>query len=238
MEYLKGDSLKDMICHLRAIPPKLTANFLIQICSALAYAHQHGIVHRDINPSNIIVQPNDHIKILDFGLACPAGTEDFSNTGTAYYMAPEQIVGGPVDPRTDIYALGITAYEMLTGRRPFPEDNAKVLLDMHLSRDVTDPGLIIPDIPDELRRFILKSARRDPAQRYQDMEQAMAVLRPLVQESRPPENGLAIAKRINSSLFLTYSDENQPALKRLVDEFKANARELGVDIKMTENQDS
>ena len=112
MEYLKGDSLKEMISHLRSIPAKLTVNYLLQICSALAYAHQHGIVHRDINPSNIIVQPNDQIKILDFGLACPAGTEDFSNTGTAYYMAPEQIDGGPVDQRTDIYALGITAYEI------------------------------------------------------------------------------------------------------------------------------
>jgi CRP-like cAMP-binding protein/tRNA A-37 threonylcarbamoyl transferase component Bud32 len=180
MEYLKGDSLKDMICHLRAIPPKLAANFLIQVCSALAYAHQHGIVHRDINPSNIIVQPNDHVKILDFGLACPAGTEDFSNTGTAYYMAPEQIDGGPVDQRTDIYALGITAFEMVTGRRPFPEDNAKALLDLHLTQDIMDPGDIIPDIPDELRGFILKSARCDPDQRYPDMDQAMAVLRPLV----------------------------------------------------------
>jgi serine/threonine protein kinase len=169
-----------MICHLRAIPPKLAANFLVQICSALAYAHQSGIVHRDINPSNIIVQPNDHLKILDFGLACPAGTEDFSNTGTAYYMAPEQIDGRPVDQRTDIYALGITAFEMVTGRRPFCEDNAKALLDLHLTQDVIDPGHIIPDIPDELRRFILKSARRDPDQRYQDMDQAMAVLSPLV----------------------------------------------------------
>jgi serine/threonine protein kinase len=237
MEYLRGDSLKNMIRHLKTIPPKLAANFLIQICSALSYAHQHGIVHRDLNPSNIIVQPNDHVKILDFGLACPAGTEDFSNTGTAYYMAPEQIDGGPVDQRTDIYALGISAYEMVTGRRPFPEDNAKALLDMHLTRDVTDPGHIIPDIPDELRGFILKSARCDPDRRYQDMDQAMAVLRPLVQESRLPRNGLTIEKKKSTSLFLTYTDENQPALKRLVDGFKANARELGVVVKMTDNQD-
>ncbi len=96
------------------------------------------------------------------------------------YMAPEQIDGRPVDQRTDIYALGITAFEMVTGRRPFPEENAKALLDMHLTQDVMDQGHIIPDIPDELRRFILKCARCDPDQRYQDMDQAMAVLRPLV----------------------------------------------------------
>jgi CRP-like cAMP-binding protein len=183
MEYLRGDSLKDMICHLRVIPSKLAANFLVQICSALAYAHQSSIVHRDINPSNIIVQPNDHLKIIDFGLACPAGTEDFSNMGTAYYMAPEQIDGRPVDQRTDIYALGITAFEMVTGRRPFPEENAKALLDMHLTQDVMDQGHIIPDIPDELRRFILKCARCDPDQRFHDMDQAMAVLRPLVDKN-------------------------------------------------------
>jgi serine/threonine protein kinase len=126
---------------------------------------------------------------------------------------------------------------MVTGRRPFPEDNAKALLDMHLTRDVTDPGHIIPDIPDELRGFILKSARCDPDRRYQDMDQAMAVLRPLAQESRLPRNGLTIEKMKSTSLFLTYTDENQPALKRLVDGFKANARELGVVVKMTDNQD-
>jgi len=237
MEYLKGDSLKDMIRHLRAIPPKLAANFLIQICSALAYAHQHGIVHRDINPSNMIVQPNDQIKILDFGLACPAGTEDFSNTGTAYYMAPEQIDGKPVDQRTDIYALGITAFEMVTGRRPFPEENEKALLDLHLTRDVTDPGHIIPDIPDALREFILKSARCDPDQRYQNMDQAMAVLRPLAQDIRPPRNGFTIEKKKSASLFLTYTDVNQSAFKQLLDVFKANAQDLGVDVKMIDSQD-
>jgi len=226
-----------MIRHLRTIPPKLTANFLVQICSALAYAHQHGIVHRDINPSNMIVQPNDQIKILDFGLACPAGTEDFSNTGTAYYMAPEQIDGKPVDQRTDIYALGITAFEMVTGRRPFPEENEKTLLDLHLTRDVTDPAHIIPDIPDALREFILKCARCDPDQRYQNMDQAMAVLRPLAQHIRPPRNGLTIEKKKSASLFLTYADVNQSAFKRLLDVFKADAQELGVDVKMIDSHD-
>lgn len=237
MEYLKGDSLKDMILHLRAIPPDLAVNFLHQICSALAYAHQQGIVHRDINPSNIIVQPNDQVKILDFGLACPAGTEDFSNTGTAYYMAPEQIDGGPVDQRTDIYALGITAYEMVTGRRPFPEDNVKALLDLHLTRDIEDPGRIIPNIPDELRRFILVSGCCDPNRRFQDMDQAMAALRPLAPESRRLSADQTIDKRKGTVLYLTHTDAIQPAFKRLVDSFMADARKLGVNVKMTDKQD-
>ena len=237
MEYLKGASLKNMISRLRTIPSKLAANFLIQICSALTYAHQKGIVHRDINPSNIIVQPNDKIKILDFGLACPAGTEDFSNTGTVYYMAPEQIDGGPVDHRTDIYALGITAFEMVTGRRPFPEGNAQELLDMHLTKDLPDPGKINANIPDELREFIITSARCDPDRRYQDLNRAMTALRPLAQDDRFSRKDLTIEQQKSASLSLTYTDENQSALKQLVEAFKANAAALGVTIKMSDYQD-
>jgi serine/threonine protein kinase len=124
-------------------------------------------------------------------------------------MAPEQIEGGPVDPRTDIYALGITAYEMVTGRRPFPEDSVKELLDLHLTRDIMDPGHANPHIPPELRRFILKCARCDPDQRYQDIDQALAVFRPLVHDFRLPADSLMTEKSRMSSLFLTYTDENQ-----------------------------
>jgi CRP-like cAMP-binding protein len=237
MEYLKGDSLKDMICHLRAIAPSLTVKFLIQICSALAYAHRCGIIHRDINPSNIIVQPNDQIKILDFGLACPTGTEDFSNIGTPYYMAPEQIEGEPVDPRTDIYALGIMAFEMVTGRRPFAEDNVKELLDQHLTRDIMDPGHLIPQLPQELRRFILKCGRCDPARRFQDMDEALAALKPLAHLIDWPPGTSSTDKKKMSSLILTYTDENHLELAQLVEVFKAKARDMGVAVKFKKNQD-
>ena len=237
MEYLKGDSLKDMISHLRVIPPKPAVNFLSQICSALAYAHDSGIIHRDINPSNIIVQPNDRVKILDFGLACPSGTEDFSNKGTPYYMAPEQIDGEPVDPRTDIYALGITAFEMVTGRRPFPEDNVKALFDCHLTRDIMDPRELNPAIPRQLQQFILKCARCNPNQRYQDMSQALAALEPLMQDFRIPADNLCADKRKMSSLLLTYTDQNQAELARLVETFKAKARQLGARVDMADSQD-
>ena len=237
MEYLKGDSLKDMIGHLRVIPPRLAANYLYQICSALAYAHGCGIIHRDINPSNIIVQPNDRVKILDFGLACPPGTEDFSNIGTPYYMAPEQIDGDPVDPRTDIYALGITAFEMVTGRRPFAEDTVKKVLDLHLTRNIMNPRELNPDIPQTLQRFILNCARCDPDQRYQDMNQAMAALKPLMQDFRLPDDSIATEKGKGSTLLLTYTDQNQPELARLVEQFKARARELGVDVDWADNQE-
>jgi serine/threonine protein kinase len=237
MEYLGGSSLKDMICRLRTLPPQLTAKYLIQICSALAYAHRCGIVHRDINPSNIMVQPDDNVKILDFGLACPLGTEDFSSLGTAYYMAPEQIEGLPLDPRTDIYALGITAFEMVTGKRPFPEENTEAMLNLHLTQDITDPGQIISEIPDELREFILKAVRCDPDQRYQDIEQAMAVLKPLAQDDRLPKRESTVDNKKSASIFFTYADENESALQQLVNRFKSDAKALGIDVNIVHKQD-
>ena len=235
MEYLKGDSLKEMICHLRAIAPNLAAKFLIQICSALAYAHRCGIVHRDINPSNIIVQPNDQIKILDFGLACPMGTEDFSNMGTPYYMAPEQIEGEPVDPRTDIYALGIMGFEMLTGKRPFPEESVKDLFDHHLTRDVADPGILNPQLPPELCSFISICGRRDPNRRFQNMEEALAALKPFEYLTGWPTAATSTRKKKTSFLSLTYPDGNHPELARLVKEFKAKARKMGVEVNIGES---
>jgi tRNA A-37 threonylcarbamoyl transferase component Bud32 len=237
MEYVQGNTLIDMISHLRALPVKLVVNFLDQICSALEYAHQRGIVHRDINPSNIIIQPNDQLKIFDFGLACPTGTEDFSNTGTAFYMAPEQIEGAPVDPRTDIYALGITVYEMVTGRRPFPEDDLKSLLDLHLSHDVPDPAEIVPDLPELLRDFIIKAGRCNPAERYQTVAEAIEDLQPLVREFGQTNKELSMEKGKVASLFLIYKDEHQLALKKLMDDFSTKAQNLGIVLKTADFRD-
>jgi tRNA A-37 threonylcarbamoyl transferase component Bud32 len=237
MEYVQGNTLIDMISHLRALPVKLVVNFLDQICSALEYAHQRGIVHRDINPSNIIIQPNDQLKIFDFGLACPTGTEDFSNTGTAFYMAPEQIEGDPVDPRTDIYALGITVYEMVTGQRPFPEDDLKSLLDLHLSHDVPDPARIAPDLPELLRDFIIKAGRCNPAERYQTVAEAIEDLQPLVREFGQTNKDLSMEKGKVASLFLIYKDEHQLALKKLMDDFSTKAQNIGIVLKAADFRD-
>ncbi len=177
MEYLAGQTLSDKLEHLKTIPPHLAVRFLCQICSGLQYAHQRGIIHRDINASNIIVRPDAHLKILDFGLACPIGTRDFSSLGTLAYMAPEQINGDPLDARTDIYAVGITAYEMLAGKRPFEADDPRKLEDMVLHRDIPDPIHSVPDLPEDLQHFIVKSCRRDPDLRYDDMNQALADLK-------------------------------------------------------------
>ena len=238
MEHVVGDPLSEMIKHLKIIPPRLVANFLVQICNALDYAHQRGIIHRDINPTNIIVQRNDRLKILDFGLACPPGTEDFGNTGTAHYIAPEQIQGDPVDPRTDIYAVGICAYEMVTGKKPFPEKDLQALLDLSLTSDIPDPADIVPDLPDELRRFILTASHRDPEQRYRNAGEAMEALYPLIREQGLAENNLSFEQVKMSTFFLIYKDEHQPELNQLMEEFGTKVQELGVELKIADFRDA
>jgi serine/threonine protein kinase len=173
MEYLEGESLQDMLLRLKSIPAMLAADFLIQICRGLDYAHHKGIVHRDINTLNLLVQPNNRLKIIDFGLACPIGTDDMHMGGALPYLAPELLDGEPANQQSDIYALGITAYEMVTGAIPYPEDSASALMKIRHTQDIPDPAEKVPDLPEALRRFILKACRRSPQERYQNMSQML-----------------------------------------------------------------
>ncbi len=232
MEYLEGEPLVEMLKRLKAIPPNLAVHYLNQICCGLQYAHSRGIIHRDINSSNVVIQRDDQIKILDFGLACPIGTEDFSSLGTLAYMAPEQIQGDPMDQRTDIYAVGITAYEMLVGKRPFPEDDAHILEDMHLNHDIPDPLASVADLSKGLQRFIIKSCQRDPNFRYDDFKQVLADLKRISREHSVAHKNMAAPKRKRVTLILSFEDKNQLELQQLVEEFSARARQIGVDLTM------
>ena len=137
------------------------------------HAHRPGIVHRDINPDNIFVQKNSRVKLLDFGVACPIGTDDYFSGGAMPYLAPELLDGDPADQRSDIYSLGITAYELVTGKRPYPEDNTGDLIKIKRSMDIPDPSERVSGLPQNLCRFICKSCIRDPDKRYQDMAQGL-----------------------------------------------------------------
>ena len=236
-ELAEGQSLKEMLEHLRAIPLKLTVDFLIQICTGLEYAHQKAIIHRDINSSNILVQPDDHVKILDFGLACPIGTEDFASSGTLAYMAPEQIESLALDQRTDIYALGITAFEMITGRRPFPEDSARDLLNMHLECEIPDPCDLLPDCPASLRNFIMKACRLSPDARYQDAAEALKELNRIGDEIGLPGRAAKPEPLNMASLFLVYEDRQQTEFEKLLESIRSHAKELGISIKTADLPD-
>jgi tRNA A-37 threonylcarbamoyl transferase component Bud32 len=236
MEFIEGESLESILKQQGALPIPQAINYLTQISSALAYAHSKGIVHQDIKPANILVLPDGQIKILDFGLACPTGTEDMCLVGTVYYSAPEQIDGYAVDGRTDLYCLGIMAYEMVTGSRPYPEDDLIALLDLHIEEDIPDPADSVEGLPDALRSFILTACQRDPEKRFRDMGEALDVLMPLNNELTG-DAGMPTVKKKMASMFIFYQDEHQGDLNRLLDDFSVKARELGVVLKAAEFKD-
>ena len=181
MEYLEGRTLRELLNSTLSISLPAAINYLHQACRGLKIAHDHGIVHQDINPRNLFILPNDTLKIIDFGFACPRGAENFL-TGTPYYMAPEQVECLPVDERTDIYCLGITAFEMVTGKRPYPDKDAWTVMEMHVKQDIQDPADVMPDLQADLRKFIITACARNPLQRYQSVAEAFGVLESLMEE--------------------------------------------------------
>jgi len=193
MEYLEGRTLREVLDSTRKISPHLAIKYLLQACSGLKIAHDHGIVHQDINPSNLFILSDDTVKIFDFGFACPRGAENFL-TGTPYYMAPEQVECLPVDERTDIYCLGITAFEMVTGRRPYPDKDGWTVMEMHVKQDIQDPAEIVPNLPEALNKFITKACARDPNRRFQSAAEALGALKSLAGEMNL-EQKIALAEK-------------------------------------------
>jgi CRP-like cAMP-binding protein len=230
MEHLEGMSLKKALQKMLRLSAKQVVSYLLQVCAGLAYAHEHGIVHQDIKPGNIFILPDEKIKILDFGLACPCGSENLL-TGTPFYMSPEQIDCIPVDERTDIYGLGIMAYEMLTGQRPFPEEDAWAVMDMHIKMDIPNPAALVSNIPDGLCNFILKACARDLTERYQNMTQVMADLNPLAEELGLNNSEVISSDRKMATLFLLYTDEHRHILNKEMEEFCARMQQMGVACK-------
>jgi hypothetical protein len=230
MERLTGTTLSDLLESVCKLPPKRVVNFLMQIAKGLDYAHKHGIVHQDIKPANIIILPDDKIKILDFGLACPVGSENFL-TGTPFYMSPEQVQCFPVDQRSDIYSLGLVVYEMLTGRRPFEGNDQWKVMEMRTEREIPDPAESMPDMPVALRDFIRKSCARAPDKRYQSISEVLASMKSLAAEYGLTTGEAYEPKRKMRMFYLVYGDEDRKELKAAMDEFNLKMQLIGVELK-------
>lgn len=237
MEYLEGSSMEDILAHMPKLSLKAVLDIILQVCSGLEYAHSHGIIHQDIKPANIFVQPDGVTKIVDFGLACPPGSVDINLPGTIYYMAPEQIRGEPVDERTDIYSLGITAYEMLMGKRPFPEDNLIALMDLHLKEDVPDPRELMPDLPEEMYAFIVGSVRRERDARLRNISEISSMLQPLAEKVGLVCQPQMEKKNKMMGLFLFYRDEQQLEVNRLIDRFSSDISGTGAELRIAQIED-
>jgi len=171
MEYIPAGTLKQKIG--KPIPWREAARLLAPMARALEYAHKHNIIHRDVKPSNILVTETNQPMLSDFGIAKILETEetiDLTGTGTGIgtpeYMAPEQALSQGIDHRTDIYALGIVFYEMVTGRKPYRADTPLAVLFKHVNDPLPRPKQFIPDLPDFVEQALIKSLAKNPAYRY------------------------------------------------------------------------
>jgi eukaryotic-like serine/threonine-protein kinase len=197
MEYLDGESVQAMMNRKKKIAYKDATNFLIQACKAIDYAYKQGVLHKDINPENLMVIDQNRIKLLDFGLASFVHEEDDLLDGTFSYLAPEILKGESASLKSEIYSLGITGFEMVVGKRPYPETNPAIFAKMRCKKEIPSPQEILPGLPDSLQRFIVKACRINPDERYTDMGQAISDLSRAVKKSK-----LMPSKKINCWEFM------------------------------------
>ena len=168
MELVEGITLKEYINLNGRLSMAQAIDFSIQIASGLEAAHEHHVIHRDIKPQNIIVSKSGNIKVTDFGIAKAATSTTMSTTGigSVHYISPEQARGGYSDERSDIYSLGITMYEMVTGRVPFEGDTNVAIALMHIQNDMIPPRQLFPDIYPSFEKIIMKASQKKPERRY------------------------------------------------------------------------
>ena len=183
MEYVDGENLDDLI-ERRAFSVDETLNVFAAICEAVAYIHRHGIVHRDIKSQNVKLTVDGAVKLLDFGIAKDATSDGLTLTGglvgTPNYLSPEQLEGRPATPRSDVWALGVLLYEMLTGVRPFVGDNLAGIVLQITTTQIKSPEKINPVVPREAANIVKKCLKKDPASRYASVDELLRAVRSVV----------------------------------------------------------
>ena len=213
MELVQGITLKNYIDMKGKLDIREALNISVQIASGLSAAHENRIIHRDIKPQNIIMSRDGKVKVTDFGIAKVADSTTVTTTaaGTVHYISPEQARGGYSDERSDIYSLGVTMYEMVTGRVPFEgETNVAVAL-MHIQSEITPPRQLEPSIPVSFEKIILKCTQKKPERRYASARELIADLRKVL--THPDGEYVVIPGAIPQGRTIVMNDDDIDSLK-------------------------
>ncbi|WP_046315011.1 Stk1 family PASTA domain-containing Ser/Thr kinase [Mycobacterium sp. UM_Kg1] len=182
MELVEGVTLRDIVHNDGPMPPQRAIEVIADACQALNFSHQHGIIHRDVKPANIMIDQHNAVKVMDFGIAravADAGnsvTQTAAVIGTAQYLSPEQARGDTVDARSDVYSLGCVLYEILTGEPPFIGDSPVAVAYQHVREDPVPPSQRLPGLPADLDAVVLKALAKNPDNRYQTAAEMRADL--------------------------------------------------------------
>lgn len=191
MEYIKGKTLKQYIQEFSPLSPARSVHIMKQLTSAIAHAHENGIIHRDIKPQNILVDDDGNVKITDFGIATTLNATSYTQTnsvmGTVHYLSPEQARGGIATKRSDIYSLGIVLYELLTGELPFSGESAVSIALKHLQSETPSVRAFDASIPQSVENIVLKATAKDANHRYDSAEELEADLASVLSPARANE---------------------------------------------------
>jgi serine/threonine-protein kinase len=229
MEFLQGRELRDILNDGKRLPVDQTIDIVAQVALGLAYAHEHGIVHRDVKPSNIMVVRDGHVKITDFGIARMASAAVRTQTGMVLgspkYMSPEQVMGKLTDQRSDIFSLGVMLYEMLTGQAPFTGENVNAIMYQTLNSVPPPPSTLSHGVPEMLNFIVAKALAKDLDDRYQDAKEFANDLR-ACRDRLPRSAPLDVGKSVAQSLQLAESIPMARHVDNREDEFKPLAAGL------------
>ncbi len=190
MEYIPGTDLKTIIQDRGRFTVDEAMRLAIQACAGIGYAHRAGLVHCDVKPHNMLVTPDNRLKVTDFGIARALASirpDEQSNVvwGSPQYFSPEQASGGPPMPASDVYSLGVVLYEMLTGRLPFDGETGAELSRQHQLSEPEPPRTIVPDLPESLDHIVMKVLSKEPSARYRTADQLGRVLMTFSEQSGP-----------------------------------------------------